>query len=125
MERVVLARLSANQEVILPSDCLRLPPGIRADFGAANLLYIRLFLEKRLAGALVIGKAGFDSEYTPEEIELVKAVATQAVLVIECHLCFFERAETRDRELVQQEMHRLINEFLNPASHELKTSLTT
>ncbi len=124
VDETVLARLSANQEVILPSDCLRLPPGIRADIGAENLLFIPLFLEKRLAGALVIGKAGFDSEYTPEEIELVKAVATQAVLVIECHLCFCERAETRNRELVQQEMHRLINEFLNLASHELKTSLT-
>jgi len=120
----VLARLSANQEVILPTDRLRLPPGVRADFGAASLLFIPLFLENQLAGALVIGKAGFDSEYTPEEIELVKAVATQAVLVIECHRCFCERAETRDRALVQQEMHRLINEFLNLASHELKTSLT-
>jgi len=124
VDETVLARFSANQEVILPSDCLRLPPGIRADIGAENLLFIPLFLEKRLAGALVIGKAGFDSEYTPEEIELVKAIATQAVLVIECHLCFCERAETRNRELVQQEMHRLINEFLNLASHELKTSLT-
>jgi len=124
VDETVLARLSADQEVMLPSDCLRLPPGIRADIGAENLLFIPLFLEKRLAGALVIGKAGFDSEYTPEEIELVKAVATQAVLVIECHHCFCERAETRDRELVQQEMHRLINEFLNLASHELKTSLT-
>ncbi len=124
IDETVLARLSANQEVILTADHLRLPPGVRADIGAENLLFIPLFLEKRLAGALVIGKAGFDSEYTPEEIELVKAVATQAVLVIECHLCFCERAETRDKELVQQEMHRLINEFLNLASHELKTSLT-
>jgi signal transduction histidine kinase len=121
----VLARLSANQEVILPSDCLRLPPGVRTNlFGAENLLVIPLFLEKQPAGGLVIAKAGFDTGYPPEEIELVKAVATQAMLVIECLRCSYEQAETRTRELVRQEMDRLLNEFLNLASHELNTSLT-
>jgi len=120
----VLARLSANQEVILSADRLRLPPGVRADFGAMNLLFIPRFLKNQLAGALVIGKAGFDSEYTPEEIEVVKAVAAQADLVIDCLHCFYEQAETRARELVRQEMDRLLNEFLNLASLELKTSLT-
>jgi signal transduction histidine kinase len=120
----VLGRLSANQEAILPSDRVRLPPGVRADIGAANLLLIPLFHENQLAGGLVIGKAGFDSEYTPEEIELVKAVAAQAILVIECLHCSYEQAETRARELVWQEMDRLLNEFLNLAGHELKTSLT-
>jgi len=124
VDETLLARLDANQEVILPSDCLRLPPEVLTDFGAENLLVIPLFLEKQPAGALVIGKAGFDSEYTPEEIELVKAVATQAVLVIECLHCFYVQVETRTRELVWQEMDRLLNEFLNLASHELNTSLT-
>ena len=91
VDETVLARLSANQEVILPSDCLRLPPGVRTNFfGAENLLLIPLFLEKQLAGGLVIAKAGYDTGYPPEEIELVKAVATQAVLVIECLRCSYE-----------------------------------
>ncbi len=125
VDETVLARLSANQEVILPSDCLHLPPGVRTKFfGAENLLLIPLFLEKQLAGGLVIAKAGFDTGYPPEEIELVKAVATQAVLVIECLRCSYEQAETWTRELVRQEMDRLLNEFLNLASHELNTSLT-
>src|SRR5258708_33565 len=83
-----------------------------------------IFLENRLSGALVIAKAGVDSEYTPEEIELVKAVATQTVLVIECLRCLDEQAETRARTLAQAEMQRLTNEFLNLASHELNTPLT-
>jgi signal transduction histidine kinase len=125
VDETLLAHLDANQEMILPSDCLRLPPGVRTNlFGTANLLVIPLFLEKQLAGGLVIGKAGFDTGYPPEEIELVKAVATQAVLVIECLRCSYEQAETRTRELVRQEMDRLLNEFLNLASHELNTSLT-
>ena len=123
-DETVLARLSANQEVILPTDRLRRVPRIRAEFGSENFLAVPLFLEKRLAGALFIAKAGVDSAYTPEEIELVKAVATQTVLVVECLRCLYEQAETRARALVQPEMQRLTNDFLNLASHELNTPLT-
>jgi signal transduction histidine kinase len=123
VDETVLARLAANQEVILPADHLLLPR-FREDLGAENLLLIPMFLEKQLAGGLVIAKAGFDSEYTPEEIELVKAVATETVLILECCHCLHGQAETRDRALVRQEIDRLVNEFLNLASHELKTSLT-
>jgi signal transduction histidine kinase len=124
VDETVLARLAANQEVILPADRLRLPPGLREDFGVGNYLLIPMFLEKQMAGGLLIAKAGFDSGYTPEEIKLVKAVATETVLVLGYLRCLHEQAETRVRELVRQEMDRLINEFLNLASHELKTSLT-
>ncbi|HKF38672.1 MAG TPA: GAF domain-containing sensor histidine kinase, partial [Ktedonobacteraceae bacterium] len=124
VDETVLARLSANQEAILPADRLHLPPGFQKDLGARKLLLIPMFLEKQLAGALVIAKAGFDSEYAPEEIELVKAVATETALVLACLLYVHEQAEMGARELVRQEMNRLINEFLNLASHELKSSLT-
>jgi len=124
VDETVLARLAANQEVVIPADRLHLPPGLREDFGTENLLLIPMFFEKQLAGGLVIAKAGFDSVYTPEEIELVKAVATETVLILECCRCLHKQDETRVRELVRQEMDRLVNEFLNIASHELKTSLT-
>jgi signal transduction histidine kinase len=125
VDEAVLARLSANQEVILPADRLRLPPGFREDVGSETLLVLPLFLEDQLSGALVIARAGFDSEYTPEEIELVKAVATKASFIIECLLCSYGRAETPVKALAQEEMHRLIDDFLNVASHELNTPLTT
>ncbi len=126
-DETALARFAAGQEVILSTDRLRLPPGVRADFGFddGNLLLVPLFLEQQRVGALVIAKAGFDSEYTPEEIELVKAVAAETMLVIDCLLCLCKQAEARARALAQQEMSLLVNEFLNLASHELNTPLTS
>ena len=125
LDETVLARLAAGQKVILSTDCRRLPTGVREDFGAGNLLLVPLFLEQQLVGGLVIAKAGFDSEYTPEEIEFVKAVAAETMLVIDCLHCLCEQAEERARALAQQEMSLLVNEFLNLASHELNTPLTS
>jgi signal transduction histidine kinase len=124
VDETMLARLYANQEVILSTDRLRRVPRALAEFGIENFLAVPLFLENRLASALVIAKAGVDSAYTPEEIELVKAVATQTVLVIECLRCLSEQAETRARALAQAELQRLTHDFLNLASHELNTPLT-
>jgi len=124
VDETMLARLYANQEVILSTDRLRRVPRALAEFGSENFLAVPLFLENRLASALVIAKAGVDSVYTPEEIELVKAVATQTVLVIECLRCLYEKAETRARALAQAELQRLTHDFLNLASHELNTPLT-
>jgi signal transduction histidine kinase len=124
IDETALAPLAAGQEVILSTDRMRLSLEYRAVFGATNFLLVPFFLEQQWVGTLVIGKAGSDSGYTPEEIELVKAVAAEAMLVIECLRCLCEHAEARARALAQQEMGLLVNDFLNLASHELNTPLT-
>jgi signal transduction histidine kinase len=120
----VLARLLAGQEVLFPTDRLRQLFGVQADQVPKHKLGVPLLLEQQPVGTLFIAKADVDSEYTPEEIELVKAVATETMLVIECFHCLSEQVETRARARAQQELGLLINEFLNLASHELKTPLT-
>ncbi len=124
VDATVLARLSAGQEVVLPTDRLRQLLGVQADPLPKNNLGVPLLLEQQLVGVLVIAKAGIDRGYTPEEIELVKAVATETMLVIDCLHFLSEQVETRARARAQQELGLLINDFLNLASHELKTPLT-
>lgn len=123
VDETVLARFSDGQEVILPAGRMHLPPSYREDLDNKCLLAIPLFLARQLAGALVIAKAGLDTQYTPQEVELVKAVAMESMLVIDYLHSFYEQAESQVQALAQQELHHLINGFLNLAGHELNTSL--
>jgi signal transduction histidine kinase len=124
VDETVLTRLAAGEVPVLPIDRVHLPPGYREYVDVKQLLMVPLLVEQQLVGALVIAKAGVDSGYMPEEIELVKAVAAETMLVIDCLHCMSEQVETRARARAQQELALLINEFLNLASHELKTPLT-
>src|SRR5215469_1096781 len=112
VDEPMLACLFAGEEVVLPSDRLHIPPGARAGPVPENHLLLPLFLEQQPVGALEIAKAGVESGYTAEEIELVKAVAAETMLVIDCLRCLCEQAEIRSRARAQQELGRLINEFL-------------
>jgi signal transduction histidine kinase len=124
VDATALARLWAGQEMLLPTDRLRQLLGVRADPVPKNNLGVPLLLEQQPVGLLAIAKADVDSEYPAEEIELVTAVAAETMLVIDCLRCWYEQAEIRARARAQQELSRLINDFLNLASHELNTPLT-
>jgi signal transduction histidine kinase len=124
VDETVLARLSANQEVIIAGDSTKLPLLFRSEFGAQNHLLVPLFLEHQWVGMLSVVKTGRDSEYTPEEVELVKTVAAQTMLVIDGLHWFYEQVAIQARVLMQNEIQRLSNDFLTIASHELFTPLT-
>ncbi|HEX4204032.1 MAG TPA: HAMP domain-containing sensor histidine kinase, partial [Ktedonobacteraceae bacterium] len=125
VDETVLTRLYANQEVVLTSDRLRRSPVYpTGEVAPENLLLVPLFLKQQSVGVLTIAKAGFDNGYLPEEVELVKVVATQAVLLME-GICYFQvQTEARTKIRILQEVQRLSNDFLTLASHELRTPLT-
>ena len=101
-----------------------LPPELRAGEGVKRWLMVPLLLEQQLAGALVIGQDNVDADFTPWEIELVNVVATHTMLLLNCIRCWGQ-AQAEGRTLAQQEIERLVDDFLNLASHEFNTSLTT
>ncbi|GCE27277.1 hypothetical protein KDA_27610 [Dictyobacter alpinus] len=118
-------QLCADQEVIISTDRLRVPKDFPQDLiTPATILGIPLLIEQQLVGAIVIYKAGWDSYYSQEEVELVRAVAAQALLIIQYLSCLHRRTGQQTRTLVEHEVHHLINELLTLASHELRTPLT-
>lgn len=122
-EEEEIARLFANKEVLQRGDSMRILPGLE-EFSTKSLLIIPLYIRTQLVGMLCIIKEGVDSVYTPEEIELVKAVATQAMLIVECLNYMHEQAEAHTRERMLNEVQHLSKDFLILASHELRTPLT-
>ena len=54
----------------------------------------------------------------------MQVVAEQSLLLIECLHYWYGHRTNHNGQLAQQEMHHLIGDFLNLASHELKTPLT-
>lgn len=119
----LVAQLQARQEIIVRGDRVHLPPGL-GSFASDNILIMPLFLQERFIGMLCILKAGLESVYTLEEVEVVKAIATQAMLLVECLYALSMRAEAHLKEQALQEVHRLSQDFLTLVSHELSTPLT-
>ncbi|HEX6479891.1 MAG TPA: PAS domain-containing protein [Ktedonobacteraceae bacterium] len=92
LDQQALDRLRDSEAVILPAELKPMPPELRTEDRVKQWLMVPLFLEEQLEGGLVIGKADCDGDYTPEEIELVKAVATNTMLVLDCFRCLCGQA---------------------------------
>lgn len=125
VDETVLVRLSTHQEVVLPAHDVHIPDPPRPADSTENCLLIPLFLAQQWVGVLTTVKADAASDYTREEVELVKAVAAQTMLIIQCLLHLNQEIEGQTRVLIQYEIHRLIDDFLTLAGHELLTPLTT
>jgi len=123
IDEALLARLHDHQKVVLPSRRLRRPLSFSLAGDETILLY-PLFVDQHFVGVLVLTRVGADSIYTSEEIELIKAVTAETELVISYIHYLQDQAQSQIKELILQEMHHIITDFLTLASHELFTSLT-
>ena len=117
-------RLHAKDLVVLdmskpPFDSHPNPYGIR------TMLIAPLHIGEQLVGLLFMDHGGVDHIYTQQELQLTKAVAELAALVIERERLLHERAQAEANALGAQESTRLMDAFIGIAGHELRTPLTT
>jgi signal transduction histidine kinase len=76
-------------------------------------------------GLLLLDYGGADHNYTQQELQLTKAVAELAALVIERERLLHERTLAEANALAAQESTRLMDAFIGIAGHELRTPMTT
>lgn len=93
--------------------------------GGRRHLIAPLFVGQRLLGYLVVGRADTLPDFTPQEKEVLGAVAHLCALVLERERLLDEREKARAHVLALEEASSRMDSFLNIASHELKTPLTS
>ncbi|GCE07501.1 hypothetical protein KDAU_48300 [Dictyobacter aurantiacus] len=120
LEEGCIARLQANQTVICDFGKRSFA---RPTYGIRNFLLAPMLLEGQLIGVFGIDR---DQEqgYSNEEIELVKALANMAALVLERVRLLHAWAQTRASAMALHESNSRFDAFLSLASHELRTPLT-
>ena len=90
------------------------PDTYRTAFGAHTYLVTPLLAQQRLVGAVVVWLFDPRLTTTPDDIQLLDALADQAAIAL-------ENARLYERELHAQQAK---DEFLSAVSHELRTPLT-
>lgn len=121
----VIERLQNQEVIILPRSQVHLPPAYADDFGEQVILIAPLCARQHLIGRLVVGRADKEKPFSERDIKLVKAIATLIVLVLERLLALRKWMEACASEKVLAETNQRMNDFINLASHELNTPLTT
>lgn len=90
-----------------------------------RMLVVPIQLGDQLIGAVTLHYIDGKHHFTDDEISLAQAVARLAALSIERERLLAERAEARLNELASRKAQQRMEEFLNMASHELRTPITT
>jgi len=94
-------------------------------YGVRTMLIAPLHISEQLVGLLFLDHGEADHTYTQQELQLTKAIAELAALVIERERLLHERAQAEANALAAQESTRLMDAFIGIAGHELRTPLTT
>jgi signal transduction histidine kinase/PAS domain-containing protein len=94
-------------------------------YNVHQMLLAPLLLGTRMLGLLSLDYGAHEHNYTPDELELTKAVSRLAAFIMERDHLLAETALARANELTAIETTRRMDEFIGIASHEMKTPLTT
>jgi signal transduction histidine kinase len=120
----MLKRFRAQEVVVID---LTQPPysELPNPYNIKQMLAAPIVLGTRILGFFTMDYGGLDHTYTPEEIELTKAVTRFAALVMERERLLTEAALARADELAFRETASRLDTFMGIVSHELKTPLTS
>jgi signal transduction histidine kinase len=125
LEEDNISRLFAGQEYITTYDHIHFPFEEKVLRKRHGVLCAPIFCNGQLSGGLVITRIGSDYRYTPEEVELVRAISDLTDCIVECVAALNTCDGTHAKKLILETSNHLINEFLTLAAHELRTPLTT
>jgi GAF domain-containing protein len=93
--------------------------------GGRRHLMAPLFVGQRLLGFLAVGRSDPQARFTTQETALLGAVAHLCALVLERERLLDERGKAHAHIVALEEARIRMDSFLNIASHELKTPLTS
>jgi PAS domain S-box-containing protein len=85
-----------------------------------SMVYIPLFIQKKVAGVIILGTIGRKHEFVQHEIDLFGTFSYIASLALENSFLFENLKEARDKA---EESNRLKTAFLHNISHEIRTPL--
>ncbi|GHO47842.1 hypothetical protein KSX_60050 [Ktedonospora formicarum] len=121
----VVANLHVGHVCQFSRDRVHIPPEYEKMMRNQNVLIAPLSTRDSFIGVLITGKQGHGNVYSQENIEVVKAIATLSVLVLERFFVMYEWMQSQANAMALEETNRRMNDFLNLTSHELNTPLTS
>ncbi len=126
----LLERIRNGEVLVLDSN----QPAFRSNQNFYRLYNIHtwllspMYLDAHVVGLLSLDYGGREHNYTEYERHFAFAIARLMALVLErAHLLaeWTQAQKEQVDQLVQQEVHKRMNEFLSIAAHELRTPITT
>lgn len=118
----VIKDLYVHKQITVEHEHMHIPFVTPVDLQSSYVFWTPLFVKEELVGTFVLGR---NYPCNGEECALVHAVATLITLMIEYVRPFASLDHDKSNDMVLRATSQIINTFLDLASHELKTPLTT